>query len=100
MATAGVERPRALMSLTSVLGAGALIPTAAVAEEAISRPFRLRLELVSPDGAIDPGRMLDSAICLKVQRPGARARHFHGIVREFAATGPAPREHWGYVAEV
>ncbi|NDC53243.1 MAG: type VI secretion system tip protein VgrG [Planctomycetia bacterium] len=49
--------------------------------DALSRPFRLDVELVSTGGDVDPARLLGHGLSVTVPRPGGGERHLHGIVR-------------------
>ena len=92
-------RTSAFLSMTSSLGRDTLVPTRLDAEEAISTPFALRVEMLSAEAGIDPNRLLNAPICVTLRRSSGVTRHFHGIVRAFQATGTAPRQMWGYAAE-
>ena len=89
-----------LLSLTTALAPGALRPVAFQAEEAISQPFSVRIEMVSTERAIDPDTILYKPACLTVHRQHAGDRWFHGIVSSFAASGMPVRGAWSYTAEV
>jgi uncharacterized protein involved in type VI secretion and phage assembly len=55
-------RDKALMQITSSLGADALIPTYLVADEQISHPFGFEIMAVSHNGVIDPNSILNLPI--------------------------------------
>ena len=73
--------------MASPLGGDVLIPTAISGYEAISQPFSYRVQLVSDQSEIDPGRLLHQPGCVTLRRGGDVARYFHGIFQEFAAVG-------------
>jgi type VI secretion system secreted protein VgrG len=84
-------RDSATMSMTSPLGADALIPTHLVADEAISQPFRFDITAVSQNGVLDPDKLLNMPVCVTLQdTSGASAtpvRYFHGIVHQVRSEG-------------
>ncbi|MBV8399454.1 MAG: type VI secretion system tip protein VgrG [Acetobacteraceae bacterium] len=90
----------ALLSMTTPLGPDVLHPVELQATEAISTPFAFSVTMVSTRQIIDPDTLLYVPVCITVRRPPATDRHFHGIVRHFAAVGLPARGHWSYVAEV
>ncbi len=89
-----------LLSLTTALPAGTLRPVAFQAEEAISQPFSLRVEMVSTERSIDPDTLLYKPACLTVHHQHAGDRWFHGLIRSFAASGEPSRGSWSYTAEI
>jgi type VI secretion system secreted protein VgrG len=56
-------------------------------EEALSRPFRLDLELASDDEAIEFNDVLGTAMAVEVPLTGAGRRWFHGLVSRCVFTG-------------
>jgi type VI secretion system secreted protein VgrG len=56
-------------------------------EEALSRPFRLDLELASDDEAIDFDGILGTPMAVEVPLSGGGTRWFHGLVSQFVFTG-------------
>lgn len=92
-------RERAFLSMTSPLGPDALIPVRLRAEEAISTPYRIRIEAVS-DHTVTPDGLLNHPACITLQAPSAPARYFHGIVRSLRETGAAVRRFRGYELEL
>jgi type VI secretion system secreted protein VgrG len=86
-------RDSATMSMTSPLGADALIPTKIVAREAISEPFRFDITAVSQNGVFDPDKLLNMAVCVTLRNITAvggaatPVRYFHGIVQHVQAEG-------------
>ena len=89
-----------LFSLTSALGSTALLPVGLHAEETISEPFSVRVEVVSDDPAIDPDTLLHKAACLTVHRQHSGDRWFHGMVRSFSGQGHPTRGKWAYTMDV
>lgn len=89
-----------LLSLTSALPAGMLRPVAFQADEALSQPFSLRVELVSAEKSIDPDRVLHKPMALTVHRQHEGDRSFHGMVRSFIAAGRPARGQYAYTAEI
>lgn len=78
------ERGRALLEVTSDLGPDVLMPVALSSTEVISRPFEVRLTLVSTRADINPDEVLYHGMTVSLQHDGQPLRHFHGIVRSFA----------------
>jgi type VI secretion system secreted protein VgrG len=89
----------AMLSMTTPLG-DALRPTALQASEAISTLFTISVTMLSTQAAIDANTMLYQPVCVKLHRPPATDRYFHGIVRHFAAVGLPTRGYWTYQAEL
>jgi type VI secretion system secreted protein VgrG len=56
-------------------------------EEALSRPFRLDLELASDDEAIEFNDVLGTPMAVEVPLTDAGRRWFHGVVSRFVFTG-------------
>ncbi len=90
-----IDDTKRLLSLTTVLGEGALSPIAFAAEECLSAPYSVTIEAVSSDQTITAGKLLYTAACLTVQQ-GEGKRFFHGMVRSFAASGVPERGMWRY----
>ncbi len=84
-------RDSATMSMTTPLGADALIPTKLVAEETISQPFRFEITAVSQSGVFDPDKLLNMAVCVTLRDASGTAaapvRYFHGIVQQVRSEG-------------
>jgi len=100
MAATAISRDNALLSMTSPLGKDVLIPTAVAAEEALSQPFLCAIDLVSARENIDPDDLLCQPVCLTVRLMDSTPRYIHGLVRHFVATGPLPRDMFGYRLEI
>ena len=82
-----------LMVLT-VTGASGLIPVAFHAEEAISAPYSVTVDVVTQT-RIDTTSVLFQPACLTVQRSGL-SRYFHGMVRAVTVTGKPLRGYFRY----
>ncbi|HQT78053.1 MAG TPA: type VI secretion system tip protein TssI/VgrG [Rhodopila sp.] len=95
-----ITRDRALLSMTSPLGADVLIPTAVRAEEALSTPFTCTVDLVSARDHIDPTDLLHQPACVVLTLSECPPRYLHGLVREFASTGALARAMFGYRLEI
>lgn len=78
------QRGRALLTVTSHLGPDVLMAVSLASDEAISRPYEIRLSLVSPRPDISADEMLSRGMTVSLQHDGQPMRHFHGIVRAFA----------------
>ena len=81
------SRSRALLTMTSPLGADTLIPLSLDAREAISEPFEFDLRVVSQQGRIDPDSLLNHPVCVTLQADGTPVRRFHGIVQGLSTEG-------------
>lgn len=83
------SRDTALLTMTSPLGADALIPYEFSAREAISAPFLFEIRAFSQQGIFDPDSLLYQAVCVKVQQQGGAGvvRYFHGIAQSVSAEG-------------
>lgn len=104
-AVVDVVREHALLAITTPLGPEVLIATACTGEEAISRPFRFWVDMLSARPRIDPDSLLNKAVTMTLRRrkdgEGVLSeRHFNGIVSGFAATGISSRGLYGYRAEI
>ena len=95
----GAEGER-LLSLTTALAAGTLVPVAFQADEAVSEPFGVTVEMVSTEPSIDPDTVLYKPACLTVSRQHSGDRYFNGIVRSFAGSGRPVRGKWLYTMEI
>jgi type VI secretion system secreted protein VgrG len=80
-------RNKALMSMTTTLGADALIPTHMVADEKISHPFSFEITVVSQIGVVAPDDILNLAVCVVFNDDTGPVRYFHGIVQEIISLG-------------
>jgi type VI secretion system secreted protein VgrG len=80
------SRDKAMLTMTSPLGANALIPIGLSAQEAISSPFQFDVTVVSVQGTFDPDKLLNQPVCVTLQdRDATPLRYFHGIVQHLAA---------------
>ena len=93
-----MPRDAALLSMTSPLGPDVLLPTALVADEAISEPFRFVVDLVSERRSIDAEALLNRPACVALSQVSGAVRYFHGVIAEFAPEGGADRVHSAYRA--
>lgn len=100
MTAATFLRDRALISMTSPLGANVLVPTALQLDEALSEPFLCTLDMVSARESIDPDDLLHQPVCVTLRSNPDFSRKVHGLVRRFAATGSMERGMFGYRAEI
>lgn len=50
--------------------------------DALSQPFRFELDVVTHDGAIDPGALLGKTVALSLAGESGSVRHYHGYVVE------------------
>ncbi len=87
-----MELPR-LLQITSPLAEGALTATRLAVSEQLGLPFRIDVEVLSPNGLIQPGDLLTLPITVSVNQRmdgGFTQRCFHGLVSEFERIGPGP----------
>ncbi|WP_435020425.1 type VI secretion system Vgr family protein [Tundrisphaera sp. TA3] len=77
------KQPDAL-KLTTPLGADALLLERFEGREAISEPFRFRLEMLAEAGTDIPfERILGAEVSVALGRPDGMTRTFHGIIHRF-----------------
>lgn len=57
------------------------------ASESISRPFRVSLELVSRNSAIDFRKFIGEKVCVTLELADGKERYFHGIVSRLSWLG-------------
>lgn len=88
------------LEIDTPLGKDVLILTSFSGEEALSRPFSFRLELVSQKEQIEASEILGKRITFSIQLANGRRRVFNGIVRTFVAGGFWLRGYRHYHAEV
>lgn len=60
-------------------------------EEAISRPFRYRIELLSDDPEVDPAKILNKSATFVLNRGDEDPVKIHGIISEFEQRGRTSR---------
>ena len=96
----GAAEGERLLSLTTALGADTLYPVAFRAEEALSEPFSVTVEMVSTEPSIDPDTVLYKPACLTVSRQHSGDRYFNGVVRSFSGSGRPVRSKWAYTMEI
>ncbi|PWC37545.1 type VI secretion system tip protein TssI/VgrG [Azospirillum sp. TSO35-2] len=89
-----------LLSLTSPLGADALIPVAVEGEEGLSRLFRYTITMISSQMTIAPADILGKSLTLSIARKGGDPRLINGIVKSFSAGPLAMRGYRRYTAEI
>jgi type VI secretion system secreted protein VgrG len=97
MTLAQTERP---MRLTTPLGGDTLVIEKLAGLEHVSRPFELKLDLLSEDAAIDPTKLLRKPVGVTVQLEGGGERYFHGWVRRFVQGARDEDQLVDYHAEV
>ncbi|HVZ09616.1 type VI secretion system Vgr family protein [Rhodopila sp.] len=85
-----------LLSLQTALGQDVLQPVAFHADETISTPYAVTVDVVSDNASVDPDAVLYHPACLKVTYGTAEPRILHGLVRSFAATGEPQRGRFSY----
>ncbi len=81
-------RTKAMLTMTSPLGADVLIPVSLSTHEAISTPFLFNVEAVCQQGTVDPNQLLHQPVCVTLQAGGEPLRHFHGIVQSVTSGAP------------
>lgn len=98
---------RQLLFLSSPLGddtvpnqGGTLHATKMIAEEQLSRPFEVQLEVVSTNQAVEPNQLLHKPVTITVHLNDAPDRYISGLVRRFENLEVAQRDRWYYRLEV
>ena len=77
------------IKLSSPLPEDTLLIERLVAQEAVSEPYTLHLDLLSTDSAIDPASVLRKPVSVTVALEAGGKRYFHGVVRRFVQLGRA-----------
>nr|WP_294553787.1 type VI secretion system tip protein TssI/VgrG [uncultured Rhodopila sp.] len=85
-----------LLSLQTALGQGALLATSFHAEESISAPYCVTVEVISGQAVIDPDAVLFQPACLTITFGTGASRIMQGMVRSFVATGEPVRDQYAY----
>lgn len=88
-----------LLTITSPLGADALIATRLQVTERLGLPYTIDVEVLAEDAQIKPSALLTQAITVTVEQTVdevAYQRHFHGLVAEFERLGPGPSGRMAY----
>lgn len=88
-----------LLTVTSPLGEGALVPTRLDVVERLGLPYIIDVEVLGTDPALKPSALLTKEITVTVTKTiGGRTieRHFHGVVAEFARLGPGSADKMAY----
>ncbi|WP_376094369.1 type VI secretion system Vgr family protein [Roseomonas sp. CCTCC AB2023176] len=75
-------------------------PIAFNAQESLSVPYQLRLDVLSPVGNLKPDDILYRTACLSLQEEGVPMRHFHGLIRRVSLLGGDFRNNWRYALEI
>lgn len=81
-----------LISITTPLAKGELIPVRLSATERLGLPYSIEVEVLGSDPTLNAAKLLTQPIAASLTQPvdGARVvRHFHGLVAEFHRLGPA-----------
>jgi type VI secretion system secreted protein VgrG len=77
------------LQIKTPFGADKMLLLRLHAEERISMPFRLDLELVSQESALDFTKILGEGVTIKIRLAAGKERFFHGIVTRFVQAGRA-----------
>lgn len=98
---------RQLLFLSSPLGddtvpdqRGTLHATRMIAEERLSWPFEVQLEVVSTNQAVEPNQLLHKPVTITVHLNDYPDRYISGLVRKFENLEKAQRDRWYYRLEV
>ncbi|HET9985781.1 MAG TPA: type VI secretion system tip protein TssI/VgrG [Longimicrobiales bacterium] len=78
------DRP---LRIKTKLGENQLLLAAFTGTEAISRPYRFRLDLMSEDPGIDGIDLVNSPVTITVALPAGETREIHGVIFRFAQLG-------------
>ncbi len=100
MAPTTIDQSDRWLAIDSPLGPDKLVLTAFDGEEALSEMFRYRLELVSPDDALEADKILGKKVTFTVYRANAEPRIFNGVVKSFHAGPKRTRGFRTYHAEL
>lgn len=80
-----------LLTITSTLPSGALVPTRLSVVESLGEPYAIEVDVLGEDAALQPKDLLTKPITVTVRQPLATSpliRHFHGLVVEWQRLGP------------
>ncbi|HYT93919.1 MAG TPA: type VI secretion system tip protein TssI/VgrG, partial [Gemmataceae bacterium] len=91
---------RALISVTTPLGADVLLLTSFKGREELSRLFHYQLDMLSENQSIAATDIVGKAVTWVVQGKDRDPRYFNGVVSRFVAGGLQTRELRHYRAEV
>src|SRR2546425_1053178 len=91
---------RALIAVTTPLGADVLLLTAFKGREELSRLFHYQLDMLSEKQSLGATDIVGKPVTWVVQGKDREPRYFHGVVSRFAAGGLQTRELRHYRAEV
>src|SRR5262249_60821452 len=91
---------RGLIGVRTPLAKDVLLLTALEGEEALSRPFSYRLEMLSGNASIAAKDIVGKSITWLVRRTNRDLRYFNGLVSRFAAGATQIRGLRYYRAEV
>lgn len=72
------------IQVTTVFGPDALFVESLRAVDEISRPFEVKLSLLSEQDNLDPDRILGKPLTVTIAPNDSSQRYFHGLVTEFA----------------
>jgi type VI secretion system secreted protein VgrG len=84
------------LSLLTALGEGALQAISFHAEESVSAPYSVTVEVISGQATIDPDAVLFQPACLTIAFGTGGPRIMQGMVRSFVATGEPVRDQYAY----
>src|SRR5437868_15112681 len=86
MSAIGFTQTARALKIDTPLGANALLLQSIAGEEAISRPFRFQLELLSENDAIAFDSVVGKPVSIHVQTYGSE-RRFNGFISRFSQGG-------------
>ena len=80
-----------LLTITSTLPSGALVPTRLSVVESLGEPYAIEVDVLGDDAGMLPKDLLTKPIAVAVRQPmpgSPLIRHFHGLVVEWQRLGP------------
>jgi type VI secretion system secreted protein VgrG len=86
IAVAGFNQDRRLIRVKTTLEADVLMVHRLSGTEAVSQPFDLTVDLLSPYAALELKSMIGQPLLLTMDTHAGVPRYFHGYVREFSRT--------------
>lgn len=90
MSAIGFTQTARALKIDTPLGENTLLLQSLTGEEAISRPFRFQLELLSEDPAVAFDGIVGKPVSIHLQTYGAE-RRFNGFISRFSQGGQDPR---------
>ena len=83
----GFTQDKAMLSITTSLGADVLLLDSFTGTETLSQPFRFNLAMKSSNSSIDPTTIVGTTVTVTVRHATGVERFFHGVIARFTQSG-------------